>query len=401
MFGQIWGETWETKRLKDHPELDGTWGSGRSPNGGGWRLDSAFHDPGGFSRMTEFEVSGEWNFVSDFVLDAAVYYRRLAGTNSLIFRRFWDPVRRLVNDSRGQGPQGRFESRAIELSIYKPFSRNFSFRVSLDVGWAFNLTTATGKWPRLIYFYPDSTFIASEYYFFVDENDNPVPLTDAQIRDIGSRANKVLRARMNTQQNQTAKQNRFYYSDYLPYRDALPHLTEEEKNLPWHQGIWATEGYWPDKRPRYTPPPVAQATFQFLWSTPSDWGPGPTVGGSRILGGIQANLVWRFDSGNGIRFTPPGASWWGAKSGPMFVRTDLNFQKTFNTEKFRHTVYVEVFNLFNSYVDRGSEHPGEAYIRWGLFGPVPSDAKYQKYGDPLPFRGGTPRYVNAGVRIRF
>jgi hypothetical protein len=118
------------------------------------------------------------------------------------------------------------------------------------------------------------------------------------------------------------------------------------------------------------------------------------------LGGIQTNLVWRFYSGLTLSYTPPDRPNVkdAFRAGPMFVRADLNFQKTFEARKVRPTIYAEVFNLFNSFVD---ESRSANYVRWGLKLPAPNDTNYQRYGDSSPFRGGTPRYVNLGVRFGF
>jgi hypothetical protein len=401
MFGQIWGEGFVGTNLKVDPTLAPgatTWMDDTNGTGTAWRMDSTWHNPSGLTNTTEFEAAAEWNFVSDLVLDVGTYFRRVERVTGLTLKRWWDPIQGLLNRHGGNGPHGRFESKGLELSVYKPFSENFSFQTSLDVGWSFyNIASGIGV-PRGHYFYPDSTFIASPHYFLTDKDDNPVALTDAQVRDIGHAANEQLKSLGRSLENQT--NTRVRTGPLTPLRD-YPDFTDEERNRSDIQGIWFTERYLNDQRVRIFAPPVANASFQFLWSTPPDWGPGPLVGGARLLGGIQANLVWRYDSGQVIKFTPAGASTEVSRRGPQFVRTDLNFQKSLAFGIVRPTLYAEVFNLFNSQVDRERSYPGVNYLRWGLYRPAPNDKNLQKFGDPRPFRGGDARYVNLGVRVRF
>ncbi len=393
-FGQIYSESWATNDLLNHPNLDGTWGNGGKA-GGGWYLDHINRSPSGSPNLTEFEVSGAWNFLSNYVLDMATYYRRTERATGGNNRYYVDPVRG-QGQERTQGPFARAESKGFEMAVYKPLSQNFAFRFSVDVGWSFYYFT--GAAPVLTHIYPDSTYIAGPNYFLVDTNDDPVLLTDTQIRDLGHKANETIRK----VREQLTRQEQV--TDILTPLKPLsewPGISGEDRSRPEIQGLWYSSTWRSLKNAAWGPPaPTTQATFQFLWSTPSDWGPGPTVGGSKLLGGIQANLVWRFNSGVNFAHTPPDNPKVvdAFRSGPMFVRADLNFQKTFEAGTGRPTLYVEVFNLFNTYLDQTRN---ANYVRWGLKLPTPNDSNYNRYGDPSPFRGGTPRYVNLGVRVRF
>ncbi len=391
-FGYLWAEGWLPSDLENHPNLDETWGDEPDKPGGGWHLDHVQRKPTGVTNTTEFEVSSGWNFLANFVLDMATYYRRTDWSTGENFRWFVDPVKG-TGRSRSRGPSARAEAKGIETSIYKPLSDNFAFRISLDVGWS-QFTWSGG--PLSSWFYPDSTYIASSNYFLVDANDDPVPLTDAEIRNIGHKANETIRKKQEalaaTEAILTNK------TPLRPFRE-YPDLSSSDRNRSEIQGLWYSQDWTADKTLYVRAAPNTQARFQFLWSTPSDWGPGPTVGGSKLLGGIQANLVWRFHSGDNFKFTPPdNPGFSSSKAGPMFVRTDLNFQKTFEAGTVRPTIYAEVFNLFNTHVESTRS---ANYVRWGLLRPTPNDPNYERYGDPSPFRGGTPRYVNVGVRIGF
>jgi hypothetical protein len=323
----------------------------------------------------------------------AIYFRRSERLNSEQYRYFEDPVLGRTTVASA-GPNALAESKGVETSIYKPLSRNFSFRLSVDVGAGFFTYSSGG--PLFTSIYPDSTYIASPNYILVDANDNPVRLTDAQVRDIGHRANLALqKARDAISLKDRVQEN---YTPLRPFSE-WEDMGDEDRNRPEIQGLWQTQTWRTPLVVHVRSAPTTQASFQFLWNTPPDWGPGPVMGGSKLLGGIQANLVWRFHSGDLFRYAPPNNSTFNSsKIGPMFVRADLNFQKTFEARTVQPTIYVEVFNLFDSYVDPTS---GPDYVRWGLQRPAPSNPNYIRYGDPSPFRGGAPRYVNVGVRVGF
>ena len=337
-------------------------------------------------------MAGEWNFVSDFVLEMSTYFRRTERIGSGGSHYFRDPVQTLPYVGH-RGPNARLESKGIEVAFSKALSHNFSFRASVDVGWTF--FNWSGGAPLQILTYPDSSYIAGPNYYFVDKNDVPVPLKLEEIQSLGKRANDSIRKLLRGEYQEFVGAwgtNRIY-----PLKPWSEHPGMSEADKAKMQGLWYQE-VWRQVDAYNVQPPSTQASFQFLWSTPSDWGPGPKVGGSKLLGGIQANLVWRFDSGAPFEFTPPGASTSITRNGPLYVRTDLNFQKTFDGGRIRPTIYAEVFNLFDSYVDRTG---GVSYARWGLKLPTPNEVSYLRYGDPSPFRGGDPRYINVGVRVGF
>ncbi len=390
-FSLLWLEPWATSDAENHPELDDVWFDLNWIGGGQWRLDGGYQDPGGLPNTAEFEVTGEWNFISDFVVELSTYYRRTERVGSGGVHRFQDPVQTLTYVGH-RGPNARLETKGIEMGFTKAFSHNFSFRVGLDVSWA--LFNWSGGSQLQVWTYPDSNYIASSNYFTVDANDEIVRLTDDEIRTIGHRANEVLRKKRQEGTTFVGAWGTNRIDAIRPWYE-YPGLSESEKqdmqNL-WFADVWRQVDAFRGQ------PPTTNASFQFLWSTPMDWGPGGDVGGARILGGIQANVVWRLDNGRQFQITLPGTSVQTARNRPVFVRTDLNFQKSFRIGTTTPTMYVEVFNLFNTFYDPSS---GSSYVRWGLKNPTPNDTNYLKYGDSNFRRGGTPRYVNMGLRIGF
>ncbi len=386
-FSLLWLEPWTTSDAQNHPELDDVWFDLNWIGGGQWRLDGGYQNPGGLPNTAEFEVTGEWNFISDFVMELSTYYRRTERVGSGGVHRFIDPVQTLAYVGH-RGPNARLETKGIEVGFTKAFSHNFSFRVGLDVSWA--LFNWSGGSQLLVHTYPDSNFIAGPNYFTVDANDDPVRLTADEIRTIGRRANDIIRKLQADGTTFAGAWGTNRLDTLRPWYE-YPGLSESEKqrmeNL-YFQDVWRQVDAFRGQ------PPTTNASFQFLWSTPMDWG-----GAWRpLLGGVQANLVWRIDNGGQFQITLPGTSVQTARNRPVFVRTDMNVQKSFRIGSVTPTLYMEVFNLFNTYYDSSS---GANYIRWGLKTPTPNDSNYLKYGDSNFRRGSTPRYVNLGVRVGF
>jgi hypothetical protein len=398
VFGGIYTEGWNQTNVRANPNLDGTWKDEPWAPGGGWRLDSGYHKPNGITHTTQFEVAGDWNFVSDFVLDMTTYYNRTDYVNGAATRTFYNPGGQIGNGYiSAQVPSARFEAKGLEMTLFKPLSHNFSFRASVEVGW--NFYRISGGGVHDLYFYPDSTFIAGPAYQLTDANDNARPLTTAEIQSLGNRANNTLRAAIAVGEERTDFWVRTAPRPFQEY----PNLTDAQRNDPNIQGLWYRMNWlaYQIVFAGLESQPTTQASFQFLWSTPSNWGPGPKVGGSKIFGGLQTNLVWRFHSGSNVPYTPPGKTFQVIHPGPMYVRADLNIQKTFDAGRMKPTVYAEVFNVFDSFTDLSR---GDAYLRWGLKTPTPNNADYARYGDPSPFRGGDNggrRYVNLGMRVSF
>ncbi|MSS71190.1 MAG: TonB-dependent receptor [Candidatus Latescibacteria bacterium] len=396
VFGGIYTEGWNQTNVKAHPNLDGTWADEPWAPGGGWTMDGGYKNPaGGITHTTQFEVAGDWNFISDFVLDLTTYYNRTDNVNGAATRTFYNPGGQIGNGYiSAQAPSARFETKGLEMTLFKPLSQNFSFRASVEVGW--NFYRISGGGIHDLYFYPDSSFVAGPAYQLTDANDNARPLTLAEIQSLGNKANNTLRAAIKAgeqRNDQSVTTAPVLFSTY-------PGLTDAQRSDPNIQGLYYRM-YWLAYQIVFAgleSQPTTQASFQFVWNTPSNWGPGPKVGGSKILGGLQTNLVWRFNSGTAIQTTPPGKAQIIIKPGPMFVRADLNIQKTFEAGRMKPTLYAEIFNVFNSFVDQTG---GDPYIRWGLKTPTPNNADYLKYGDSSPFRGGLPRYVNLGMRMSF
>jgi hypothetical protein len=399
VFGGIYTEGWNQTNVLQNPNLNGTWQDEPWAPGGGWRLDSGYHSPGGgISHTTQFEVAGDWNFVSDFVLDITAYYNRTDNVNGAATRTFYNPGGQIGNGYiSAQAPSARFEAKGLEMTLFKPLSRNFSFRASVEVGW--NFYRISGGGVHDFYFYPDSTFIAGPAYQLTDANDNARPLTTAEIQNLGNRANNTLRAAIAAGETRTDFTIQTAPRLFREYEG----LSDADRNDPNIQGLWYRLNWlaYQIVFAGLESQPTTQASFQFVWSTPSNWGPGPKIGGSKILGGLQTNLVWRFHSGVGVPYTPPGKTFQVIHNGPVYVRADLNLQKTFDAGRMKPTVYAEIFNVFNSWFDSAR---GDAYLRWGLQRPTPNNADYLKFGDPSPFRGGDnggQRYVNLGLRMAF
>ena len=83
--------------------------------------------------------------------------------------------------------------KGIELGFQKRFSNNFAFQTSFNAQWLSG-GRAGGAGDR---FFPDSTWVAAGNYWLGYEIRNgqevPIPLTQDELREIGSKANQLLR----------------------------------------------------------------------------------------------------------------------------------------------------------------------------------------------------------------
>ena len=125
----------------------------------------------------------------------------------------------------------------------------------------------------------------------------------------------------------------------------------------------------------------------------------PKIGGSTILGGVNANLIYRIYTGSQFTYLVLDGTRQIAR-GPLRTVMDLNLQKRFELGRASADVFLEVFNLFNQ---KDALASGTDYMWWGLQRPRPNDANYLNYGD-FQDRSryvGDPRITHVGIRLRF
>ena len=344
-----------------------------------------------------FEVGADWNFVADYVVSLAAFYNSGNFQPGTGWHDAVDPVTGRTGGIGGTYAANRVEdTRGFEFSLRKSFSNYFSFRAALNIEWL-DAAHWLGdfKSQSFILVYPDSNFIASGKYHYQWEvqggREVPVPLTDAEIREIGAKANDNLRK---VRANPNAFNARGGEAEILPAWEApgLPEGAADYLQDIWYQHMWI--GVSPFTRGR-----SGQGSMQVFVATPQDFGPGAMFGGSKLLGGVRFNMIYRIYTGAKWNYlNVEGKSKPGR--GPLHTETDLNVQKQVSFGGLNADIFLEVFNLFNQgdTTARGSD-----YMWWGLQRPRPDDPTYLEYGDTSDRSRfiGNPRTSHMGIRLRF
>ena len=346
-----------------------------------------------------FEVGTDWNFVSDYVLSLAAFYKSGHLQSTGIWHDAVDPVTGRTGAIGGTYGSERTEDvKGFEFSMRKGFSNYFSFRAAMNlewleaIHWLGDLETVAS-----VLVYPDRTFIASGRYHkewrAAGGRRVPVPLTAEEIRVLGDKAEDNLR-------KVREDVNVFLTSGGAgPIQPAweVPGLTDEAREYLqgiWFQKLWFSTGNIFSRGRR------SQGSLQMFFSSPLDYGPGAKMAGTTLLGGINANLIYRIYTGSKFNYIKLTGNNTPARR-PLHTETDLNLQKHFRFGSINADVFVEVFNLFNQQ-DAGGVTNSD-YMWWGLQQPRPDDANYLNYGD-FSDRSryiGNPRITHVGIRLNF
>jgi hypothetical protein len=341
-------------------------------------------------KTTSFEVGTDWNVISDYTLSLTAYYKTVdnqlsTGTTGGETTIWQDPGTGRTEQIRVNLSIMYEDIKGIELGFQKRFSNNFAFQTSFNAQWLSG-GRAGGAGDR---FFPDSTWVAAGNYWLGYENRNgqevPIPLTQDEIREIGSTANQLLRdirAGGGPSKGQAGPNEHF--------------LAAIEKE----PGIWAITPILSELniggirgRDR-----TAFGSVAFLYRTPSNWG--PKVGEAGLFGNIQANMIYRMQTGSRFEYSLPEGGV-EERNEPLRTWIDLNAQKTFYglRDRFDVTLFVETYNLFNQKDRRANNFD---YIQWGLRKPRPTDQRYKDFGDPNDRAFlGFPRQVHLGLRLSF
>ncbi len=332
-------------------------------------------------QTSSFEVGMDWNAVSDYVLSMTAFYKSTDDQHSSRSGMNWnDP--RTGSPNRTGVPVNRWweDMRGLEFSLRKRVSPRFYFRAAYNVQWA----SAGQTSPKAYGWYPDSTWVAAGNYWYkyevVNGEEVPVPLTEAEIRDIGHNAQERIRGFLEAEDERIL----------IPVKDE-----------PGFWGLYNPNGgsLSDETGPFFGSDIRAFGSLQAFYQTPSDWG--PKVGRAGLLGNIQFNLIYHIRGGNPFVYSPPeGGS--EIRHRPIRTWTDFNAQKTFRELGGRGlnlTLFVETFNIFGQ-KDRNAGNFD--YVQYGLRKPRPNDPNYKLYGDPRDRSfWGRPRDVHLGLRVRF
>jgi hypothetical protein len=342
------------------------------------------------------EVGIDWNFVTDYTFSAATFYKsasdqqvRYPPGNSI-----YDPANRASLNYGGSPPDGFEDSRGIEMSIRKAFSDYFAFNVSYNANWRSNGSASRST----RYVVPDSAYVTAgnwwtTWEYAADGRAVPVIPDAATLAGWGhNSAEEIRRLDRNV--------NMEYAGDALPGLRTYKDVAGADPNGPG--GAEATESTYPgtangDRRHN------VGATLTL--GTPGGFG--PAFRGVNLLGGIRANIVYRFYSGIPYDYVNPETNEPETRWSTIQTYTDLSVTKTFGPAEGVHAdIFVEAENLFNQQnvqVMYSSAHPPPAsweQFGWPTTGNPNSD--YIKVFGEFDERGlyaGQPRIVSMGMRL--
>jgi hypothetical protein len=346
-----------------------------------------------------FEVGAQWSFVSDYTGTLTLFYRSETQQLSSGHSNWWDPVRDRYWHLRGLGNSSAGYAKGIELAVEKRLSHCFSFRVAWTSLWSARGQIGLTQYGTFMF--PDSNFVASKEFWYAfapnpDGSQTPMPLSDAEKRQIGGAANRAIRD----------------WSDLWRNRSWIQMGVMAE---PQDKGIFVS--YWAPVNTLGTGPinswgeksggVLSQANVQVVLNTPPD-----VRTGARWMGwlasNLSVNLLWKMRSGRAFTWTTPQETESKAR-GPVDTVTDLSVEKVFNARgRVRPSFFLEVRNLFNDGLDADPDKdyepavPKQDYMRWGLQMRRPDDSLFVKYGDDTGHRFfHPPRQWSVGVRMVF
>jgi len=356
---------------------------------------------------TAFELGSEYNFIADYTLQTTAYYRVSNGFLSVQAMYFVDPTLGRKSKTRAEGPRGHVTTRGLELALKKGLRHNFSFKAAVNMGWGEKLTiggTKRGNGETDIY--PDASYIADPTRYWqewtIDPNTGaeiPNPPTGAKLEELKSKAQAQVDIGLAGGQKASAQ----YRTDFIKLSE-LPWLSSEDAQR--LQGLysisstfWSVEGGRADAR-------RTQGSLVLIYASPPDFGPGEMFWGSKLLGDLRINMIYRLYTGRVFDFTDPVTSLNVKREGPTSSVADLSIQKGFNINNVKPLIYLEINNLFNQKIPSTQSQGGGVgsssdYLRWGLVAPRPDDSTFQQYGDVNDFArySGRPRQIFAGLRL--
>ena len=92
------------------------------------------------------------------------------------------------------------------------------------------------------------------------------------------------------------------------------------------------------------------AKLNLAMHSPQDWGPGPVMGGAKLLGWWDVSLYHRYEQGPSFTWNPDGLQRLQGvynKREKAFNRTDLHIEKRFTFAGINAGAFMDVTNLFN------------------------------------------------------
>lgn len=361
------------------------------------------------AKTTNFEVGTDWNFVSDYTVALTAYYKSEVDQFTQYPNENWRAVYKTsIPYSRTLDNGAYGDTRGMELSLKKAFSRNFSFNVSYNYQWSSFTTGKRGNIYRNIYMDAKTVeTLAKATYTHSDLNvpvpqlwvdfvpdptgsgrEIPVLMTDADIAKYGGDSQNRFNALANTGPGVI-----FGTGEYDGARPA-------EDELGKNGVLLQTAGY----QLNYIRPKQGDrrqfGSASFLASFPSDFTFGHPIMGAAMRN-LRINMITRLETGGIFSYTPPTGGYPSYRELAMDSRTDVSVEKTFSMNaRVQAAVFVDIRNIFDQQ-DRTSPNNSADYTYYGVENPRVTDTNYQLYGDPndRTAYAATPRLTQFGVRF--
>lgn len=362
------------------------------------------------AKTTNFEVGTDWNFVSDYTVALTAYYKSEVDQFTQYPNETWHGARvTAIPYSRTLDNGAYGDTRGMELSLKKAFSRNFSFNVSYNYQWSSFTTGKRGNIYRNIYMDAKTVeSLAKEIAYTHPELNVPVPqlwvqwapdpagtgkqipvlMSDADIAKYGADTQNRYNNLVNTSPGVI-----FGTGEYDGSRPAEGAMGEKGVLL-------QTAGY----QLNYIRPKEGDrrqfGSASFLASFPSDFTFGHPIMGAAMRN-LRINMITRLETGGIFSYTPPTGGYPSYRELAMDSRTDVSVEKTFSMNtRVQAAVFMDMRNIFNQQ-DRTSPNNSADYTYYGVENPRVTDANYELYGDPndRTAYAATPRLTQFGVRF--
>ena len=332
-----------------------------------------------YETTTQFEIGTDWNFVSDYVVRAAAYYKSATDQVSRMNPYWWEPTKgSYFRASRCLDNAGFQDNKGFEFALKKRFSNHFAFTFSYNLLWA----TTNGVSESRFYMIPDSTYIASGRYWTswtIDTAtglEEPIPLTETEIQQLGHKAQEKIRSI----QAGTALDWDPLKDDPLKQIEHWPNLWyfyEKNTSLQAALPVDNPGGYWGTQPRRHS-----WGSISFTYVSPHSYG--------TWLGDISANLFYQLKGGAIGNYRLPIETSSRQMAGPINTRTDLAIEKRW-PDAFgggEVALQISILNLF----DHKDGPGGNNWYAYGLQLPSIDDANYSFYMNPNN-AGVNPKYT--------
>ena len=348
-------------------------------------------------KSLQFEVGGDWNFVSDYTASLTTYYRSEWDQLGAPHSSFRDPKGGVQAQTPRENNRVE-EARGFELAVRKRFSYGFSFQVAYNMQWTSN-THFVGKGNAIKRIAVDSLYVANGNWTLLTVDPVtgariPKQMTQQDIERYGARANNQFRNFNGRVERGDTNGSGFRQGEYdlaIPY--------EEEPGV-YLFGASQLRGIheWGLK-----PGDVRNSgKIQMVFTTPWDLDMGaPWV--NVLLRNFNINVLYRIQNGQTFKYQPPTGGQPEFRTRPIESRFDLQAMKSIHlTDRVQAQVFLSVFNLFNE-KNLGRIDNTVDWVEWGLAMPRPDNSVFNAHGDINDRRRYTARsrQTELGLRIMF